>query len=336
MRKALFALAIIGIMFSWSFAQIPQLDAAKTNTEPGAYNDVTGSNSQWIYIHVTLAGVIFEISNQDWVVGDNAYADAADDYYAFLQNLYHNAAGSHRGAIPGNNVPNTGAGYLGSFSATTDVPLLWNKGGVSLDFLLAVSNMAGWGYESKHSSNRPASPSANVASGNSFQNSMQVRAIFFKETGVMTNYGDSPYNNFKFPLLNQLPGVDFPAAPAPANASTLPSLKNADVVFTTSMGGAAALADFSGSTQSWQTYTGDCSWYEATSYRFNPETADWANAVPTITPKGLGVEPDQKVKIAMQLLTPRSVTRTYANAGYLAAPRMLKLHVWGVPSDATE
>jgi hypothetical protein len=320
MHKFLFVLLLVLGLATMAFAQSPA-DAARSNMQPGFYGEATGTNSQYIYIRVTLAGLQFMLSNGDWQIGDSA-----GTWYGYLGNEYHSAGGRWAGALPPSFINPGIHPYDSTFK--NDCPIIWNQGGVALDFMLAVSSMQGWYYDSKHSSNRLVNEA--VTSHDAFQNAMQVRAVFCRYgNGAQTShYNDLNYaGRFRFPSHNMdpFPVVDSTAVPA--------YLINSDVVYTTGLVGGIA-----GMTHGWGVQGAqNISWYEATSYRFNPNLpADSMDLVIGATPKGLGLAPDRRVTIAMELLTPRKVTRAYYTDGYLQSTKTIKLRVWGTPSDATE
>jgi len=318
-------------MVSCVFAQLIPYDNPRTNMQTGFRGDSTGWNSQYVYIRVTLAGVMFELSNGDWVIGDTA--GAGGSWYAYLGNEYHNAGGRWAGALPPSFINPATAPYNTVFN--NDMPIIWNKGGVALDFMLAVVNMAGWSYESQHSSNRLADDA--ITSHEAFQNGMQVRAVFVRwgQNAVTSHYNDLSYMGaggtdprFKFANRNSDPW------PGTADHNWV-GLLNADVVYTTDMiGGMAAFT----STWDVQTATDTRSWFEATSNRFNPNktVTDSMDLAIGASAFGLGLAPDRRITIALELLTPRKVTREYAANGFLQAQKVLKLRVWGTPSDASE
>jgi hypothetical protein len=280
MHKTLFVLLMVLGLATLAFGSPG--DAAKTNLQPGFYNDPTAGNSQYIYIKVTLAGVMFQISNEEWIIGD-----PAGTWYAWPQDVYHSAGGSYKGEFPTEYVTSLGLNARYDSVFVNDCPIIWNQGGVALDFLLGVVNMAGWEYESQHSSNRM--PDA-INSSNAFQNAMQIRAIFAKWGGATDNYNDvNGPDNFKAPTWGA--GNAFPATfTAAGNAS----LRNTDVVYTTAMLGFNPLTV--NSTSDWQASGTLPSWLEATNERFNPVAGD---LVPDATNKGLGLAPDRRVTIAM-------------------------------------
>jgi len=318
MPKILFALLLVLGLAALAFGQSP--DAQRSNLQPGFYGEATGANSQYIYIRVTLAGVQFQLSNGDWAIGDSA-----GTWFAYLGNEYHSAGGRWAGALPPSWVNPATAPYNTTF--TNDCPIIWNQGGVALDFMLAISSMQGWYYDSKHSSNRLANDA--ITSNNSFQNAMQVRAVFCRwgNNGQTSHYNDVNYaGRFRFPNMSMdpFPTVDSTAVPA--------RLMNSDVVYTTGLIGGIA-----GMTRGWGVQGAqNISWYEATSNRFNPNMpVDSMDLVIGATKTGLGLAPDRRVTIALELLTPRKVTRTYYDMGYLQATKTIKLRVWGTPSDAS-
>jgi len=75
-------------------------------------------------------------------------------------------------------------------------------------------------------------------------------------------------------------------------------------------------------------------WAEATSFRFNPLHGDASDFPRSCTNKGLGIGPDGRVTIALELLTPRTITAAYR--GYLMHQQIISLRVFGAPSDALD
>jgi len=341
MKKLLFVLILVLGLAAWVAAQETGSDVPRTNLQLGPNNEATDNNSQYITIRVTLAGVIFQVSNSDWQIGNNTVPGS--EWYAWPENIYHNASGSdHKGVFPPSFVTGSYGPVPGTFA--NDMPIIWNKGGVALDFLLGVSSTGGWIYESKHSSNRLANDF--ITSGQSFLNAMQVRAVFMKHGGTTSNYNDANYaGRFNAPGWGLTAHI-FPATPT---AIDVPELAYTNVVYTTAMITAAAEGE-AYMTSSWTVDNGAAgapvanaaTWFEATSSRFSPlqaagdvNVANHANLVVGSTSKGLNLPPDRRTTIALELLTPRKVTRSFALNGFLATEKILKLRVWGTPSDAT-
>jgi hypothetical protein len=333
MRNAILVLLLTVALATSAFAQltpaVPQ-DTLRDNLHTGYYGEATTGNSQYIYIHVTMAGVVFSVQNGDWAIGNNT-GNPSTSWYAFPSNVYMNAGGLASGIHPPPFIDNTIAPYDTIFH--NDMPLLWNRGGVALDFLLMVWDMAGWDYDSRHITNILTDAEAATtrdADIEPFKNSFQLRAVFVRwgDGGTTTNYTDAHEGNFDFTTFNDYTGYTTGGHLQAANPH--PGLLDADLVYTQGM-----FNMISGWTDaySWNSGMG-ATWLEATSYRFNPPHSIAADYARTSTLKGLGIAPASRVTIAFQLLTPRTVTRAYRS--YLLNEQILKVRVFGVPSDALD
>jgi len=308
MRKSITLLAVLLCLVGMAYAQSAQ-DAPRSSLNPGYYAEPTSGNSQYIYIRVTMAGAVFVVSNGDWQVGD--LTAVPTPWYAYPQNTYQSANGTWGGEFPFAFV--SGAPYTSNF--TNDCPVIWNQGGTALDFFLAMSDAGGFAYESHGSSSRM---NPGVTSAGAYVNAFQVRAIFLNtNVGITTTYNDAGYAEFKNPKIS--PWVLNPSEPR---------LQNTDVVYTSAMFGGPANVT---ANYGW-TAVNIYPWAEATTFRFNPD--GHATHFPaSCTNKGLGIPPNAKTTIAMQLITPRSIVGVpYTN--YLRTERIFHLRVWGAPSDA--
>jgi len=220
MRKAILALLLTVALVSFANA-LPNAataqDDARDNLNPGYYNEATYNNSQFIYIRVTMAGVVFNVTNGDWVIGNNT-GTFATSWFAYPANYYFNAEGSSAtGKYPPPFIT-TAAPYDVTFQ--NDMPILHNRGGVALDFFLMVENLEGWYYETIHSSNIMTDANAvatRLASGEPFKNAFQARAVFVRwgDGGLTSHYNQTNgLTHFLHPEVDAFPAPPF-ASPAP-------------------------------------------------------------------------------------------------------------------------
>lgn len=289
MRKSLTLLAVLLCLVAGAWAQAT--DAPRSSNGPWTLEGVDATNSQYVYIRVTMAGVVFTVTDGDWKVGDATPVLPANRWYAFPQNAYESASATNQ---TGTFQPSYATGGLYAAATSHDCPYLWNQGGVALDFLLGISDAGGWNYESQGSSNR--FPASGVGHSGSYVNAFQVRAIFLdgQQQANTANFtataaGEAQFKNPKigtWPLLGLLAGDA--------------RLRNTDVVYTTAMlsAGGNTTANYS-----WSTPGMIYPWAEATTFRFNPDVI--GGFVATCTDKGLGVPPNEKTTMVLQLLTPR-------------------------------
>jgi len=304
------------------------LDNPRSSTDPAltTLGDATQGNSQYIYIYVTLAGAKFVVSNGLWVIGDTTVPLPANPWYAWPKNVYHSAGGAKIGEFPPTFITAVGS-YVGNFA--NDCPVIHNQGGVALDFFLVVDDMGGWYYDSKHSSNLltdlQAATTTTASGAEPFKNAFQLRANFVRwgDLGTTANYNDvAGATRFIFPRIPDYTGM--PANPVDHRVA------NSDLVYTSAFfGNMAAITN----TYQYNAAT-TLAWAEATKWRMNPNAAD-ANDLPrTATAKGLGIPPDGRVTIAMELLTPRTITAAYRT--YLDVHKVIRLRLFGTASDALD
>lgn len=337
MRKVILALLLTLGVVSLAMAQASPTtagDAQFTNLQPSSLNEPTHGNSQYIHIKVTMAGVVFQMTNGDWVIGNNT-GTPATSWFAFPANYYMSAGGLASGVYPAAFINPATAPYDTIF--TNDCPVIYNMGGVSLDFFLTVENLEGWWYESAHSSNIMTAAHAvdtRVASGEPFKNAFQVRAIFCRQgDGANTaNYNDAHPDAFLFPT-----GFDAPAT-TPPYVFTAPApawMNDVDLVFTSAGFGDLSAAPIAGieavEAFGWAS-AGVPPWLEATTKRFNPPAANVNDVVRSATEQGIGLSPNTRLTIALELLTPRTITSAYRS--FLMQPQVISLRLFGVPSDA--
>lgn len=317
MYKTFLALVVLLCLVAVVFAQ----DARRYSTDPtGFYGEAIEGNSQYIYIRVTMAGAAFAIDNGDWVIGD-----AATPWYCWAQNVYHSADANNRaGAHPPSWI-NAGAVPYNNPTAN-DCPILWNQGGVALDFILAVVDMDGWNYENTGATNRNWGVGINSGT---FRNAFQVRAMFLKHgvAGITSNYDDAGEALFHAPPFAMTSDVII---------ENEARLANTHIVYHSAYLGTAPSPLGGVQTSDWSYAVAQTiPWAEATSYRFNPDHVARPNDGPySATAKGLGIPPDGRVTIALQLLSPYATTASHA--ALLGQQQIIRLRVWGVASDAVD
>jgi len=354
MKTTLFAVLMVLVLGSMVFAQSPAQTDDPIQSNAYYPDDPTFGNSAVVFIKITMAGEIFELSNGEWVIGDNT-----EGWFCFPQNIYHSAAGSHSGAgslLPAwtGYVPTTPAspGYTDVFDQTTagdngDCPVIYNQGGIALDFFLTISPNIGFDfhYESAHSSNVM---NDEVTSGVAFKDGVQLRAIFLRHTlaaNATGQFTDADYA--KFCYSNPVAGWGSDAYGSPTPNPPTSHARYSDLVLTSKF---FRVADASAITASFG-FQGVLtnpdgaqmnSWAEATSYRFTAARGgappnDFTNYAPFhASVKGLGVLPGERVTIAMQFLSPKLISSTYETQIRSLADRqaMLRMRVTGCPSDA--
>jgi hypothetical protein len=335
MKKILLVLVLVLSLVSIISAQTTY-SYERTNLEPGPLGEATTGNSQFIYIRVTMIGVHFSVTDGDWVIG------VAPTWYATAGNTYHNVNGAtYAGVFP----PSYETEGIYATHFTRSVPNIWNKGGVALDFMLSISTTGGWLYDSKHSSNRLANE--HVTSNRAFENAMQVRAIFLNNVFAATthDYDDTRYiadgGGFKFNTHTMDPWT--PAVIDHINVGDAAGLKDCDVIYTDALDGSGHLlgGDFSASagTDWWGSVSSltNPSWFEASSNRFDPRTGvlgyTQERGIIGATALGVGLAPDMHSLLAMELLTPHTVTRSHR--ALLEQQQIIKVQLWGTISDAT-
>lgn len=325
MYKTFLALVVLLCLVGTTFAQPTAIDARRYSTSATGWFawDLTTLNSQYIYIRVTLAGARFALDNGDWVIGDNTVAPA---WYCWPQNVYQSADPNNReGQFPPSWVAGTAPYTVGT---TDDTPIAWNQGGVALDFLLAVTGAGGWNYEYKGETNR--NWGLGLTSHDYFKNGFQVRAIFARgnTAGVTSHYDDAGWTQF-----DGTRDIEWTGPPVYVPAANEPRLQDCDIVYSTAM----LTAAFPGAeTATWNWAAGrPFPWAEATSARFNGNyTVNPGDRPYTSNAKGLGIPPDGRVTIAMQLLSPYKTTSDHA--ALLENQQVITLRLWGVASDAAD